>query len=114
MLALAPSRTSQLLSTLPISGVPKPLHLVPYPAPIHQPSETILVVDDEEGLLTLMAECLEMAGYTVLCASDGNKALSVCRDHDGPIHLLISDVVMPEIGGPALVEIQAPDTDNSI
>ena len=62
-------------------------------------TETILVVEDEEGLRKYVREVLEKRGYTVVASSNGLEALEVARRYDGPIHLLLTDVVMPEMGG---------------
>ena len=61
--------------------------------------ETVLVAEDEPLVRTLARRVLEQAGYTVLAAAGGAEALETARRHDGPIHLLLTDVVMPEIGG---------------
>ncbi|MBI2156031.1 MAG: GAF domain-containing protein, partial [Candidatus Rokubacteria bacterium] len=62
-------------------------------------SETVLLVEDEDEVRELAREILEMAGYTVLEAPHGPDALRLCRHHQGPIHLLLSDVVMPQMSG---------------
>lgn len=64
--------------------------------------ETILVVEDEEPVLTLVRETLEDAGYKVLVASDGEEALALLSRSEEPIHLMLTDVVMPKIGGKTL------------
>jgi len=69
-----------------------------------QCSETILVVDDIDGVRDLIREVLEMDGYEVLLAEDGRAALQVARQHSGPIHLLLTDVVMPRMGGKELAD----------
>lgn len=61
--------------------------------------ETILVVEDEESLRSLARICLESNGYSVLDAPDSATALELARNYRGPIHLLLTDVVMPGIGG---------------
>ena len=65
-------------------------------------SETILLVEDEADVRELTREILEMAGYTVLEAARGEEALRLCRDSAGPIELLLTDVVMPQMSGPEL------------
>jgi signal transduction histidine kinase/CheY-like chemotaxis protein len=62
-------------------------------------NETILLVEDEEAVRDLTVLALQMFGYSVLSASLGREAIQVCERHAGPIHLLISDVIMPEMGG---------------
>lgn len=65
-------------------------------------SETILVVEDETGVRELACEFLRVSGYTVLSAQNGIEALEVCARHPEPIHLLLSDMVMPRMGGAEL------------
>ena len=57
--------------------------------------ETILVVDDEPDVCELARDCLVAAGYRVLEATDGEEALRIAEAQTGPIHLLLTDVVMP-------------------
>jgi two-component system cell cycle sensor histidine kinase/response regulator CckA len=64
--------------------------------------ETILVVEDEEVVRQLLCSVLQDAGYQVLCAGSSNDAISLVKGHAGPIQLLVSDVVMPEMHGPEL------------
>jgi CheY-like chemotaxis protein len=66
--------------------------------------ETLLVVEDEEAVLALACRILRSGGYTVLEARNGVEGLRVCEQHRGAIDLVITDVVMPELGGPQLVE----------
>ena len=66
--------------------------------------ETILLVEDEEGVRTLASLILHTHGYTVLEAKDGAEALDLCRTHTGPIHLLVTDVIMPGMSGRQLAE----------
>lgn len=67
-------------------------------------SETILVVEDEESLRKVARRALEAAGFKVLTAGDGNEALLISAQHEGIIHLLLTDVVMPRMGGQALAQ----------
>ncbi len=71
-------------------------------------TETILVVEDETTVRELARELLELNGYTVLEATHGQEALRICRTHDGPIHLMLTDVVMPHMNGHELAETLAP------
>ena len=64
--------------------------------------ETVLLVEDEEDLRDMVQELLAGNGYTVLLAAQGVAALAVAEEHKGPIHLLLTDVVMPKMGGPEL------------
>ncbi|MBI3048260.1 MAG: PAS domain S-box protein [Acidobacteria bacterium] len=61
--------------------------------------ETVLIVEDDEGVRCLMKRILRRHGYGVLEASSGTEALSVAKQHDGPIDLLLSDVIMPGMSG---------------
>ena len=62
-------------------------------------SETILVVEDDEGVRFLIRRVLEPAGYTVLCAATGPEGLQLCEARPGPVHLLLTDVVLPVMDG---------------
>jgi PAS domain S-box-containing protein len=64
--------------------------------------ETVLLVEDAHVLRELARELLEAGGYTVLEAANGADAISLAEKHPGPIHLLLSDVVMPGMNGPEL------------
>jgi len=68
-------------------------------------SETIFLVEDEEAVRSLAADILRDRGYRVLVAANGQDALRVTEAHAGePIHLLLTDVVMPQMGGKALAD----------
>src|SRR5262249_40024636 len=62
-------------------------------------SETILLLEDEDGVLSLAREILEMSGYTVLLARASADAIDTASRHAGPIQLLLTDVVMPHMNG---------------
>ena len=67
-------------------------------------SETILVVEDEEPVRQLAVRMLKKLGYKVLSAPDGPKAVALCEGYREPIDLILTDVVMPEMGGREAVE----------
>jgi len=67
-------------------------------------SETILLVEDDEALRELNREILEVLGYRVLEAADGEAALEENARHQGPLHLLLTDMVMPGMTGRQLAE----------
>ena len=96
-------------------------HLVPHPAPRAEPpgrwrrsparrpaavggGETVLVVEDEPAIRALACEMLQAHGYQTLSAGSGEEALGLAVRHAGPIDLLLTDVVMPGLAGPALAE----------
>jgi len=67
-------------------------------------NETILLADDEDPVREFVRIVLERNGYRVLVARNGAEALRVSGTFDGPIHLMLADVVMPELGGPEAAE----------
>ena len=74
--------------------------------------ETILLVDDEPDILALAREMLEGEGYEILDALNAEEAVRVAAAHAGPIHLLLTDVVMPGASGQDLAQLlglQRPD-----
>ena len=82
--------------------------------PEAQGRETVLVVEDEEAVRRLVLTTLERRGYQVLMASSGVEAMHFVREHRGPIHLLITDLVMPQMGGAEVIKRlrrKRPDTE---
>jgi len=74
--------------------------------------ETILLVDDEADILAIAREMLEEQGYEILDALNAEEAVRVAAAHTGPIHLLLTDVVMPGASGQdlaLLLGLQRPD-----
>jgi two-component system, cell cycle sensor histidine kinase and response regulator CckA len=74
--------------------------------------ETILLVDDEPDILAIAREMLEGEGYEILDALNAEEAVRVAAGHAGPIHLLLTDVVMPGASGQDLAQLlglQRPD-----
>jgi CheY-like chemotaxis protein len=69
------------------------------PAPGTPPHETILMVEDEDDLRQITARILTRAGYRVLSATGGAQAIHLAHTHPGPIHLLLTDVIMPKMLG---------------
>lgn len=69
-----------------------------------QGSETVLLVEDEDGVRSLVRGILEAGGYKVLEANRPLRAWATCQQFEGPIHLLLTDVVMPQMNGPDLAE----------
>ena len=96
----APDRGSVFRIYLPQLTVPAPARRgmrAMEPGP--RGDETILLVEDEESVRVFASKALERQGYTVLEARHGRDALVRLADYEGPIQLLITDIVMPEMGG---------------
>jgi two-component system, cell cycle sensor histidine kinase and response regulator CckA len=71
-------------------------------------TETILIVDDIVSNRLLIKEILSIQDYHILEATDGEDAIKICTEHDGFIHLLVTDLVMPKLNGLELVKILRP------
>jgi two-component system, cell cycle sensor histidine kinase and response regulator CckA len=67
-------------------------------------TETLLVVEDEEPVRSLVVRLLSMLGYTIFEASNAAEALEIARSSESPIHAVVTDIVMPDMNGPQLVE----------
>lgn len=66
--------------------------------------ETILLVDDHPSIRKLLGSVLKSERYAVIEATDGRHALEMCRHHGGKIHLLLTDIMMPQMNGHMLAE----------
>jgi CheY-like chemotaxis protein len=91
---------------------PAPIQPAPPEAVVHG-DETILLVEDQAPVRKLAARLLERAGYRVLDARDAAEAMEVSRRFDGPIHLMLTDIVMPGMNGHELareLRRERPDT----
>jgi len=73
-------------------------------AALRRGSETILVVEDETGVRELAGQFLKAHGYTVLEAADGIAALEIAARHEGRIHVVLTDLIMPRMNGTELVK----------
>ncbi len=71
----------------------------------HRGTETILLVDDEESLRTVVVDLLRQLGYQMISAASGKEALALAEKHPTKIDLLITDVIMDEMPGPELAEM---------
>jgi PAS domain S-box-containing protein len=72
-------------------------------------AETILLVEDEKAVRMMIRKTLQSKGYTVLEAQHGQDALDICEHYSRPIHLMVTDVVMPRMSGKELAEQLAPN-----
>jgi DNA-binding NtrC family response regulator len=74
------------------------------PADIPRGTESILLVEDEEGVRELTQRILKEQGYKVTCAKSGDQAFSLCGQMEKAADMVVTDVVMPNMSGPELVE----------
>jgi PAS domain S-box-containing protein len=101
----APGRGTTFRIYLPRLLEERPLAIpCPRPPVARGGTETVLLAEDEEAVLALARLTLREKGYTVLEAHDGAEALAVCQQYPGPIHLLVTDAVMPRLGGAVLAQ----------
>jgi CheY-like chemotaxis protein len=91
--------------------LPGPAVTTPLAAAVKEASETVLIVEDEPGVRRLAKRILLNAGYEVLEAGNGDEAERLFTTHPAPIHLVVTDVIMPGCGGPELfsrLQLAAP------
>jgi signal transduction histidine kinase/CheY-like chemotaxis protein len=95
-----PGKGSTFKIYLPLESAPVDFTRAPL-MPVEKTDnfETVLVVEDEDIVRDLVCDVLEDQGYNVICARDGIEALNMAEDCDGPIHLLVTDVIMPHMNG---------------
>jgi CheY-like chemotaxis protein len=87
-----------------VEGEVEPSEPAPARSEILRGTETILLVEDDERVRAIGQTILQTHGYTILEARNAKEALHLARKHQGPIHLLLTDVVMPGLSGPELAE----------
>ncbi len=105
----APGRGTRVELYLPrIQTAPEPVDGDLAPRNIRRGSETILLVEDEDLVREFTREILELCGYTVLEARHPGEALLMGERHEGPLHLMVTDVVMPRMNGRELADRLAP------
>ena len=99
----SPGAGTTFLILLPRSSAVEPLS-APEPAiqPMPHGLETILIVEDDQAVMSATVATLRSGGYTVLTAANGDEARRLIDTHQAPLDLVLSDVVMPQLGGPEL------------
>ena len=88
----------------PVSQVQEPAA----PPPVHPGDETVLLVEDEPEVRSLVQRILKMQGYTVVTAANPDEAVAITREFKGPIQLMVTDIVMPGMSGLQLAERLTP------
>jgi len=107
-IASRPGHGTTATLRLPVAeSAPQTKAEAPGSSPSSPGNETLLVAEDDPLVRRIVVTSLEACGYRVLAAEDGESALRMAEQHEGPIHLLLTDVVMPRMGGPELARALA-------
>jgi PAS domain S-box-containing protein len=103
----APNRGTRFRVYLPPAPEAEPASWPPRPGLAAAPrgDETVLLVEDDDGVRVISRHVLQAQGYHVLEAIHGQAAVEICDGHPGPIHLLVTDIVMPQMGGRELAQV---------
>jgi len=101
----APGAGTTFTILLPMSPDEPESSGLPVEPRLHPGAATVLVVDDEPDILQLARDTLIPAGYRVLTANSGDEAIDICEGESGEIDVLLTDVIMPDMGGRELAEI---------
>jgi CheY-like chemotaxis protein len=101
-----PGQGSVFRVYLPRAGVEQPTPLIPTGAtpPVSSGTGTVLLVEDERNVRELVRKVLLRHGYEVLAAENGQAALDAVAHHGGPLHLVLTDVIMPHVSGRELLK----------
>ncbi|MCE9582821.1 MAG: response regulator [Planctomycetes bacterium] len=99
----APGKGTTFRILLPMTAAPVAA-VAEKRVPLTGGTETVLLLEDDDGIRTMVLRVLRQAGYTVLEGRNGEEALGVARAHPGDLHLLLSDVVVPGMGGRVVAE----------
>ncbi len=103
--ASEPGRGALIRVYLPRTSEPPTALAAPLASEDSRGTETILLVEDEDSVRSLLRMVLRAKGYDVLEARNGHDAIWVAEQHEGVIHLLVTDLVMPRMGGRALADV---------
>jgi len=103
-----PGHGSTFKIYLPVVAEQAPRRVEPPATASVRGTETVLLVEDDVGVRALALIILRRFGYQVLVATDGLEALKIAQAHTGPIDLILTDIVMPNLGGPELVKRLKP------
>jgi CheY-like chemotaxis protein len=100
----APGRGTTVAVFLPACDVPAPTLAAAEAVGQHsRGTETVMVVEDEDGVRSMIRSILRRAGYTVIDVSNPGEAILACEQHEGPIEAIVSDVILPRMRGAQLV-----------